>query len=257
MRLLEHPLFETFIQLKWLKLWKYYTATFCFLLLHLIVLTLFTLFHYSHVSGSVPVFLQTVSWHFLLTTNVLLLLLQVFRVYCSLQSPRSKLASSPMSGSVGRREHLYPLVDLLTPTLGFLVLLLASREVTGLTLLYCSWQFMRGLTVFPRVGKNMYIASEVTRTILDFFLSYLVVLLAFTLTFHILLLDTEIFSNIGDSFIKVITMLLGEFEFEDLIQSGQVSWLTKLVFLLFVLLMSIVLINLVIGLAISDVASLR
>merc|ERR1719370_2887537 len=49
-------------------------------------------------------------------------------------------------------------------------------------------------------------------------------------------------------------MLLGEVEFGDL---KDISWLTKLIFLAFVILMSIVLINLVIGLSISDVVALR
>ena len=52
-------------------------------------------------------------------------------------------------------------------------------------------------------------------------------------------------------------MLLGEFDFEDLNHDGNFSWMTKLVFLMFAILMSIVLINLVIGLSISDVTSLR
>ena len=98
---------------------------------------------------------------------------------------------------------------------------------------------------------------QVTRTILEFFTSYSVNLLAFALTFHILLPNSEIFSNLGDSFLKVVMMLLGEFDFEDLNHDGNPSWMTKLVFLIFAILMSIVLINLVIGLSISDVTSLR
>ena len=46
-KLLEHPLFEIFIQLKWLKLWRIYTGIFLFLLLHLLAITLFSLARYS------------------------------------------------------------------------------------------------------------------------------------------------------------------------------------------------------------------
>ena len=53
-------------------------------------------------------------------------------------------------------------------------------------------------------------------------------------------------------------MLLGEFDFIDTIVADPNShMLTKLVFAFFLLSMSIVLMNLVIGLAISDVGSLR
>ena len=55
-----------------------------------------------------------------------------------------------------------------------------------------------------------------------------------------------------------MTMLLGEFDFLDTIVADPNSTIwTKLVFALFLLRMSIVIMNLVIGLAISDVSSLR
>ena len=60
-----------------------------------------------------------------------------------------------------------------------------------------------------------------------------------------------------DSFVKVITMLLGEFEYNDIVDGGETTWWTKLVFLFFTMMMSIVLINLVIGLSINDITRLR
>lgn len=64
-------------------------------------------------------------------------------------------------------------------------------------------------------------------------------------------------SDLGDSFVKVVTMLLGEFEYTDLVEGEETTWWAKLVFLLFIMMMSIVLINLVIGLSINDIARLR
>ena len=52
-------------------------------------------------------------------------------------------------------------------------------------------------------------------------------------------------------------MLLGEFEFADLVEGGEATWFVKVVFLLFIMMMSIVLINLVIGLSINDINELR
>ena len=66
-----------------------------------------------------------------------------------------------------------------------------------------------------------------------------------------------IFSNIGDGVLKILTMLLGEFDFMDTFVNDENNfWLTKLLFALFLLLMSVVLMNLVIGLAISDIGTL-
>ena len=52
-------------------------------------------------------------------------------------------------------------------------------------------------------------------------------------------------------------MLLGEFEYNDIVDDGETTLWTKHVFLLFIMVMSIVLINLVIGLTLNDINMLR
>ena len=244
-KLLEHPLFEAFIQLKWLKLSKIHLATFLFFLLHLLAITLFALTHFG--SFQMDLISKQVFAYILLTTNVLLLVLQLTKVFSILRLHNN------VSGLSLHRDNLYPLLDLIIPILGFLVVTIRSKEVTSVLILYSSWQFMRMLTIFPRVGENIFITFQVTRTILELLLSYVVALFAFTITFHILLAKSP-FDNVGDSFVRIVMMLLGAVEFGNL---SEVTWLTKLIFLVFVVLMSIVLINLVIGLSISDVVALR
>ena len=57
---------------------------------------------------------------------------------------------------------------------------------------------------------------------------------------------------------KVLTMLLGEFDFVDLmVEDPGTPWMAKVLFAAFLLVMSIVLMNLVVGLAINDIAALR
>ena len=53
-------------------------------------------------------------------------------------------------------------------------------------------------------------------------------------------------------------MLLGEFDFvTSILKDENTFWLTKLIFAMFLLSMSIVLMNLVVGLAIHDIGALR
>ena len=53
---------------------------------------------------------------------------------------------------------------------------------------------------------------------------------------------------------KVLTMLLGEFDFLDLmVDDPTTPWMAKILFAAFLVVMSIVLMNLVVGLAISDI----
>ena len=59
----------------------------------------------------------------------------------------------------------------------------------------------------------------------------------------------------------VITMLLGELDYGQMTEldssSGDNVMLVKIIILLFIMMMSIVLINLIIGLAINDITTLR
>ena len=71
--------------------------------------------------------------------------------------------------------------------------------------------------------------------------------------------------SVDDSFVMVITMLLGELDYGQMVgldsnsgeSSGDNVMLVKIIILLFIMMMSIVLINLIIGLAINDIANLR
>ena len=51
-------------------------------------------------------------------------------------------------------------------------------------------------------------------------------------------------------------MLMGEYDFTDNFGSDQTFWLSKLLFVCFVIDMSVVLMNLVLGLAVNDVDSI-
>ena len=67
--------------------------------------------------------------------------------------------------------------------------------------------------------------------------------------------------SVDDSFMVVITMLLGELDYGQMTEldssSGDNVMLVKIIILLFIMMMSIVLINLIIGLAINDITTLR
>ena len=68
--------------------------------------------------------------------------------------------------------------------------------------------------------------------------------------------------SVDDSFVVVITMLLGELDYGQMVgldsdSGGDNVMLVKIIVLLFIMMMSIVLINLIIGLAINDITTLR
>ena len=159
-KLLEHPLFEILVQLKWLQLWRIYTASFFFLLLHLTLLAVFAIVHFGNILAENEAHIgNQISFYLLLATNCLLSMLQMAKLH-SVHRSNEKKTMSKLSRFAHRRDHLYPILDLVTPCLGFLVLFVENRELTGVLILYESWQFMNYLTVFPRVGRNIFITSQ-------------------------------------------------------------------------------------------------
>ena len=74
-----------------------------------------------------------------------------------------------------------------------------------------------------------------------------------------------LFRSLDDSFVAVVVMLLGELDYGQMVgldgntgdNNGENLMLVKFIILLFIMMMSIVLINLIIGLAINDITTLR
>ena len=243
---------------------------------------MFSMFGYiltkhSPMFGNIHQSLSQTFWILLLFTTILLSILHLSKLHgiifksCFIVEERRKYFLSDWKA---RQERIYPLLDTFTPVFGFLILFIDSPSMAVFLILYSSWQFMRSLTMFPRVGRHVFITSQVTGTISEFLLSYLIEILAFTISFHILLKENEMFRyvsipflkilyidngfrSLDDSFVVVVTMLLGELDWGLAIESHENVMVTRIVFLLFIMMMSIVLINLVIGLSISDISALR
>lgn len=102
-------------------------------------------------------------------------------------------------------------------------------------------------------GPYIYLALDVLKILLVFFLVYSPVLIAFALTFHMLLPNNKNFGDPVSSLGKVLAMMLGELEFEDNFTSEASSGLgsTQIAYFLFLLVGNIIIANLLIGLTVS------
>ena len=195
-KLIEHPLFETFIRLKWLKIWKLYSITFLLMTIHMTALVGYSLLCFSHAFDNFGSIWTDIFWIFFLASNIVMTILQASKIQGIMFRrcyKTQKKHEHSLSDLIERQERFYPIMDASTPILGFFVIFFESKELTVFLILYSSWQFMRSLTMFPKVGKNVFITSKVTRTISEFLISYLIQILAFTLAFHILLPENIIF----------------------------------------------------------------
>jgi hypothetical protein len=127
----------------------------------------------------------------------------------------------------------------------------------GAWAVFCAWLEMTLLIGRnPSFGVFIHMSINVMKTLLVFIGVYSPVLVAFAVTFHLLLPSKDVFSNPLTSLIKVLAMMTGEFDLPsyftwDQSMKDHAQFSTQLLFIMFLIFVSIVIANLLIGLTIS------
>lgn len=114
---------------------------------------------------------------------------------------------------------------------------------------------------FPIFGLYVQMFTKVAVNFAKFLLAYCCLLIAFGLSFGVLFSSYPAFKSIYWTLLKTITMMSGELEFEDIFY-GENSSIPYPVtshgmFFAFVILVTIILTNLLVGLAVSDIQGLQ
>ena len=114
----------------------------------------------------------------------------------------------------------------------------------------------------PLLSVQMAMLRTVSMIFLRFIAGYVTLLIAFAFSFYILFKGSskqhkaEMFANPPVSLLKTIVMFAGEFDVSTL-SFDTLPYTSHLIFLLFVVLVSIILLNLLNGLAVSDTKEIR
>ena len=158
-------------------------------------------------------------------------------------------------------------IFIILSTTGFLVLAWYNIEIAyhfSAFALFFAWL---DLTLFVgRIdffGEYMFIIWNVTKTLLKCLVIYIPILIAFTCAFNILLHSDEVFESWISTLIKVIVMMLGELDFADHFLYSEVNDLggrnvsVQIFFIAFILLVSIIIMNLLVALTVSATEKLR
>ena len=111
--------------------------------------------------------------------------------------------------------------------------------------------------MIPRLGEYAFIAAQILKTVMVFAFSYSPQLVAFAVAFHVLLPENPSFGSFDDSLLKVVAMITGELEVSDAVISSNNTWFNKLIFVSFIIVLTIVVMNMVLGMAIQDIGELR
>lgn len=114
---------------------------------------------------------------------------------------------------------------------------------------------------FPMFGLYVQMFTKVAMNFAKFLLAYSCLLIAFGLSFGVLFNSYPSFKSIPWLLLKTITMMAGELEFEDIFYDenipNQFPGTSHFLFFAFVVLVTIILTNLLVGLAVSDIQGLQ
>nr|BAN81931.1 transient receptor potential A5 channel [Solenopsis invicta] len=257
--ILQHPVVETFLRLKWKKIR-------IFFFLHIFIHTSFIIF----LSNYALMFAQNDADHvvtrrivatcscILLLHNIIQIILEpkyyrrqlemCLSLICVILSLITSIAEEFVKCSKEEIESRH-CMDWMLHSISIAILL--------------SW--MQMMLLISRVlmwGDYALMFYTVLRNILKVLLAFGSLIIGFALSFAVLFHGNNRFQNFWKSIIKTVVMMMGEYEYEELFdtknsESTFLSSTSRIVFIVFVMLASIVLINLMIGLAVNDIQGLE
>ena len=292
--LLKHPLCESFLHLKWLKVRKFFFVSLIFHLLFTFIHTAYVLIVYTgqcvikdnckyqnetdfdkikrvppwtSVSGDcLEPFEESchltwgtlVVWVLLLLSTMILLGKEIFQLAHSrkqyFQNWENWVQLGIIVNVVLISFHRNPL-----PSLENYTLLIARWQhhaaAIGVFLVWGELMLMIGR--LPTFGIYVQMFTTVAKNFSKFLAAYFCLLVAFALSFCVLFPNYQSFNvNPPAAIVKTLVMMAGEIEYENFIyENGSALYdvTGHVMIMIFVVLVSIILMNLLVGLAVSDI----
>lgn len=313
--ILEHPLCQSFLHLKWHKIRKYYAARLLFYLIYVLILTTWVITALAHncyndshhvaqnytnesvlhVDGNETHTRKTINRTYLNGTlcanatgiysffyshpTVLEVQWYVLVALTVLEALR-KFIVIPSYRSV---KQFFMQMENLVEWCVILSVFAISFVYTGRTYIWqsqlgalavlCGWSnLMLMIGQLPVFGAYVAMFTSVQAQVFKLLLAYACLLIGFTASFCVIFPHSKSFSSIHTGLIKVLAMMTGELNFDDLFFSidkggafddaGGVPWIllkisAHISFVLFLLFVTIVLMNLLIGIAVHDIKGLQ
>ncbi|XP_030851100.1 transient receptor potential cation channel subfamily A member 1 homolog isoform X3 [Strongylocentrotus purpuratus] len=128
---------------------------------------------------------------------------------------------------------------------------------------------------FPQLGIYVVMFTDILKTFANFVVLFILFIIAFALAFYALLMNQSPFNRVEYSLVKTFVMMIGEFEFDSIFHTqdyltevdltnqedfvGHVYYqeITYIIFVVFVVIMSIIIMNLLVGLAVDDIKEVQ
>lgn len=130
----------------------------------------------------------------------------------------------------------------------------------GVVAIFLCWiNLVLFIQKFPRFGIYVVMFKDILHTFVQFFMVFALFIVAFALAFYSLFMNQAEFSTVWQSLIKTTVMMIGEFEyvaifFDDLVYYKALSYI---MFCVFMIIMSIIIMNLLVGLAVDNIKDVQ
>jgi ankyrin repeat protein len=279
--LLTHPVISNFLNLKWQKIKFFFFLDVAFYVTFLSFLTAYILYFEScNTLNDTTVASKTTSFKDVNTTSdinditstsqtndqILHLLWYFLKVFLIFQIVREILQLiiyrwAYIMSLENWLEMLLIIATFLTYS-GVVKSTQIKRHLSAVALLLGWVELLLLAGRLPQLSLKLEMLKTVSLTFLSFMAGYVLLLIAFALSFYILFKgsverdDDIIFANPFLSLQRTIIMFAGEFDVSDL-SFENLPYASHVIFLLFVFLMAIILLNLLNGLAVSDTHEIR
>ena len=288
--ILEHPLCQSFLHLKWQKIRKYYVGRLIFYLFYVLVLTTWVITALAHncyneshglldnvkplcanstgLNGFLylhPTALD-VEWYVLVTLTTLE----------GLRKLGGILTYSSIRQFFAQAENLVEwcvILSAFSTSFVFTGRTYPWQSHVGAFAVLCGWSnLMLMIGQLPMFGAYVAMFTSVQAQVFKLLLAYACLLVGFTASFCVIFPRSKSFRSPHTGLIKVLVMMTGELDFEELFfpdaeDGGRVdvngtSWIllqvsAQLSFVLFLLFVTIVLMNLLVGIAVHDIKGLQ
>ncbi|VVD01605.1 unnamed protein product, partial [Leptidea sinapis] len=239
---LKHPVAETFLFLKWRRIRKFFVLSFVYhaLFISLYSLYILQMFLCEDVTCTIPSYLRPIQY-FILLLNICFMCKEIFQ------------ACLDWSAYIRQWENWLQILIIIG-------VFLCTHDIAAITIFFCWLELMMIVGRFPTFG--LYVQMFTTVNFATFLMAYSCLLIAFGLAFSVLFSNYPPF-HLPAALIKTVMMMSGELEYEDIFYSDcagskiQYPFTAQGMFLIFVLLVTVILTNLLVGLAVSDIQALQ
>lgn len=274
--ILEHPICKAFLHIKWEKIRKYYIAR--LVLYGILVLSLtgyvFTaLSHdcYKHNIYNKSVLCQNTSSipTFIKDTPILMNFQWCFLMVFTVCEVIRKICTYVGCSGLHKLFHIDNIIEWFVLISNILISYLLINEddkwqnhVAAFAVLFAWINLMLLLGQLPVLGSYIAMYIKVQKAFAKLFIAYACLLIGFTLSFCIIFPDKRNFENPAFSFIQVIALMIGSVDYDSLILRDSHSEFTlvasaHIIFLIFMLFVTIIMMNLLVGIAVCDIQGLE